>query len=91
MDEAIVCCDCPGIPQRARAAYKLKISPDSVAVFAGRSSVCSLRERLPSPSSIADHISACSRSKEKYAYYFKWDDKGAILRKYNLLTTSEVA
>lgn len=91
MDSAIVCCDCPGIPQRARAACKVHITAEPQAVFAGRASVCTLAERLTPGTTIEQHVRACSRSKEKYAYYFCWNEKGDILKKYNLLTGKEVA
>lgn len=90
MHSAIVCCDCPGIPQRARAACKVKVTREDQPVFAGHSAVSTLLDRLPQGTPVEQHIRACSKSHEKYAYYFKWDGDGAILKKYNLLTGRKV-
>lgn len=90
MSNAIVCCDCPGVLPRARAAYTVHIKKPVPRIYEGKSSICSLADSLPSGSPIEQHIRALSRNKEKFAYYFEWNDT-AIETKFNLLTGRKVS
>ena len=91
MHRVVVCCDCPGIPARARAAYAVKIKGELPDVVEGKNSICSMAERLPHGTPISEHIRALSKNKEKFAYYFEWEEDGTITKKYNLLTGRSVA
>lgn len=90
MPRAIICCECPGILPRAKAAYTVHMRQPVPPIYEGRGSVSALADTLSQGSLIEQHIRALSRSKEKYAYYFEWDDKH-IIKKFNLLTGKEVA
>ncbi len=91
MSRAIICCDCPGIPARAKAAYSAKIKGELPKVYEGKNAVSGLADRLPQGTNIEQHIRALSKNKEKYAYYFVWESDGTITTKYNLLTGRNVA
>lgn len=90
MPRAIICCDCPGVLPRARAAYTVHIKQPVPPIYEGRGAVSALADQLPQGTPSEQHIRALSRSKEKYAYYFEWDG-AQITRKFNLLTGKEVA
>lgn len=83
----VLCCDCPGVPQRAEAAARL-LTHEYPVMYIGKNSICRIFDQLTGD--MLEHAKALSRTKGKFAYYFEYALDGAIKLKYNLLTNKEV-
>lgn len=83
----ILCCDCPGIPQRAEAAAKIH-SFRPPAMYIGKNAISGIAPTLPEE--VRKYAQALTRNKEKFAYYFEYNIDGHVTFKYNLLTGKEV-
>ena len=87
MGNAILCCDCQGIPERARAAFKVKFKGEA-PVYAGRNAISGLWPKLEG--NIAEYVRGLIRNKDKFAYYMEWDMDGTVTLQYNLLNGRNV-
>lgn len=89
--EAVITCNCGGVPARAKAAFSLKFKRDLPKVYSGKDAIINLRETVPNNSSIYQYLLALSQNHEKFAYYMEWNEDGTVTSQYNLLTGRKLA
>lgn len=87
---AIVCCNCPGIPLAAKATCRVVTKAAAPIVWFGKNRISVLLSLVPQGSEIYQHLMACAKTTNKFAYLFEWNVDGTLLKRYNLLSGKEI-
>ena len=90
--EIVACCTCKNVPDYTRKSFPI-IFPDKKlpSMYVGGDEIRKLAESLSPSTNIYKYLLALARNKEKYSYYFEYDENGDIVAQYNLLNGRKVS
>ena len=91
-EKIIACCKCGNVPDYTRKAFHLVFKGEMLPkICVGREEIRNFAEKLSPNKNITKYLNALAKSKEKYSYYFEYDEKGNITDQHNLLTGRKIA
>lgn len=87
----IVCCECPHIPSFAKDSFRIMFQKEGLPQsYIGDTEIAKLREQVEPGSDFDKYLQALQHNKEKFAYFIE-EDRGTILRMFDLRTGRRVA
>ena len=90
--EIVVCCTCKNVPDYTKKSFPIVFPEKKLPrMYVGGDEIRKLAESLPQFTNIAKYLLALARNKEKYSYYFEYDENGDIVAQYNLLNGRKVS
>lgn len=91
MNEFIITCQCGGIDDKVEAAFSTLFPQAPLPKITRHKDIHKLLQSLPRDWQFSMYVSDnLIKDKEKFAYYFLVDEKGFIVKIYNLLTGKRV-
>lgn len=92
MNDLIACCSCRNVPEKSRIAFAMYFEGEKVPkVYSGINEIRKFAESLPPEWNVTRYLLALAKSKERYSYYFIFDEEsGDVTLQYNLLTGRRV-
>jgi len=91
MREFIITCQCGGIDDKAKAGFSTLFPQAHMPEITRHKDIHKLVQSLPRDWQFSMYVADnLIKNKEKFAYYFLVDDKGFIVKIYNLLTGKRV-
>ena len=87
MNDLIACCSCRNVPEKSRIAFAMYFEGEKIPkVYSGINESRKFAESLPPDWNVTRYLLALAKSKEKYSYYFIFDEEsGDVTLQYNLL------
>lgn len=93
MSKIIACCSCGNVPKFTETAFPTLFPGEKMPkIYEGINQIRKFAEKLPPDTNIAKYLLALARSKERYSYYFEYDDEsGDVISQWNILKGRKVA
>ena len=84
-------CSCSGVKERATASFKILFPKEEAPeVYRGDAAILKVANKYPN-TNVYGYLEAVSKMNGRFAYFVESDDKGDVIRNYNLLTGKKVA
>ena len=92
MKNIIVCCSCQKVPSYSKDAFHIMFDGTPLPkMYVGISQIRKFAESLAPGWNITKYLMALAKSKEKYSYYFVYDERtGDVITQYDLLKGRKV-
>lgn len=86
VNKIIVCCECEGIPNRAKFGFSILFKDDEVPeIVIGQSKIIKYSEKFPFDSIGARRLRAIAKSSDKFAHYLEVNADGEVKKQHDLL------
>lgn len=92
MNDLIACCSCRNVPEKSKVAFEMYFEGEELPkIYSGINEIRKFAESLPPDWNVTKYLLALAKSKERYSYYFIFDEKsGDVTLQYNLLNGRRV-